>query len=67
MESDMATSNELSEARALLKELLQTQPNLLAGKGSEQGADVANFCIDFIHTFAEYLGKRAERHLPRQS
>ena len=59
----MANSSELSEAQALLKELLQSQPNLLTGKGNAQGAEVANFCIDFINTFAEHLGgQRAERH-----
>jgi len=49
-----------ADAQQLLFLLIQNQPNLLIDKGSvnqHNGAQMANFCADFVDTYAERLMK----------
>lgn len=48
-----------AEAKSLLSELLETQPNLLTTQNindfENRGEGLANFCSRFIETYAKYL------------
>jgi hypothetical protein len=61
----MATSDSIDTATGLLYKLLDTQPNLLSPAGPSSniynGKEAAQFCSQFIDTFADYLDGRDKK------